>query len=321
MASENSDIFAKWKMLLQRHGKFVLIYKNPIRKITSTMDLSTICDRMFMNTQYDLYHNDKDNFMKNFEFSTIIGIVVALVVIFIAIDINGNVLDFFDISSAIIVIASTIAITIACFSLEEVVESCLLIGKTSISVPAKSDDFSMKLMKLAEYSYKNGVLSIENYEDFKMDSDIFQNGIQLLVDNEHIDNVEKIMTQEIMSQQADYSVMISMIKKAGETSPSMGLIGTLIGLVQMLGSLNDVKSVGPAMAVALLTTFYGAILAYVIFFPLAAKLERNAKSELLNSNLFLQTILSILKKENPRRLEATLNSILPQEKRIMFFRK
>ena len=259
--------------------------------------------------------------MKNFEFSTLIGIIVALVVIFIAIDISGNLLDFFDIPSVIIVIASTVAITIACFSLEEVINSCILIGKTAISVPAKSDEFSMRLMKLSEHSYKHGVLSIENHDDLKMDSDIFQHGIQLLIDNEHIDNVEKIMTQEIMSQQEDYNIMISMIRKAGETSPSMGLIGTLIGLVQMLGSLNDVKSVGPAMAVALLTTFYGAILAYVIFFPLASKLERNAKSELLNSNLFLQAILSMSKKENPRRLEATLNSILPQDKRIIFFRR
>jgi chemotaxis protein MotA len=259
--------------------------------------------------------------MKNFEFSTLLGIIIALAMIVIAIDINGNILDFVDLPSVIIVIASTIAITIACFSLEEVIDSCILIGKMSVAVPAKADEFSIKLMKLAEYSYKNGVLSMENSADFHMDSEIFQEGIQLLVDNEHIDNVEKIMSQEIMSKQEDYNVMISMIRKAGETSPSMGLIGTLIGLVQMLGSLSDVKSVGPAMAVALLTTFYGAILAYVVFFPLASKLERNAKSELLNSNLFLHAILSIAKKENPRRLESTLNSILPQDKRIIFFRR
>ena len=99
----------------------------------------------------------------------------------------------------------------------------------------------------------------------------------------------------------------------------MGLIGTLVGLVQMLAQLEDPSAIGPSMALALLTTFYGAILGTVILGPLAAKLERNSNDEALSKNLVLMTMSSIARQENPRRLEMLLNSELPPEKRIKYF--
>ena len=99
----------------------------------------------------------------------------------------------------------------------------------------------------------------------------------------------------------------------------MGLIGTLIGLVQMLGSLDDPSTIGPAMAVALLTTFYGVLLATLVFSPLASKLERNAAEEALLNNVYVTATSSIGRQENPRRLEMLLNTILPPAKRIQVF--
>jgi chemotaxis protein MotA len=99
----------------------------------------------------------------------------------------------------------------------------------------------------------------------------------------------------------------------------MGLIGTLIGLVQMLGNLQDPTSIGPAMALALLTTFYGAVLANVVFSPLAAKLERNSAEEALVNHVYLLGAVSVSRQENPRHLEAMLNSVLPPTERIRFF--
>jgi chemotaxis protein MotA len=99
----------------------------------------------------------------------------------------------------------------------------------------------------------------------------------------------------------------------------MGLIGTLIGLVQMLGNLHDPSAIGPSMAVALLTTFYGAVLANLVFSPLAAKLERNASDEALVNQLYLLAALSIGRQENPRRLEILLNSVLPPAQRVQYF--
>ena len=108
-------------------------------------------------------------------------------------------------------------------------------------------------------------------------------------------------------------------RKAAEVSPAMGLIGTLVGLVQMLGNLEDPSTIGPAMAVALLTTFYGAILANMVFAPLASKLERNSDEEALVQNLYLLGAVSIGRRENPRHLEAMLNSLLPPSARLQQF--
>ncbi|HLF58773.1 MAG TPA: MotA/TolQ/ExbB proton channel family protein, partial [Alphaproteobacteria bacterium] len=111
----------------------------------------------------------------------------------------------------------------------------------------------------------------------------------------------------------------SVLRKGAEVAPAMGLIGTLVGLVQMLGRLDDPGTIGPAMAVALLTTFYGAVLANVVLAPLASKLERNSREELLVKHIFLMAASSIARQENPRRLEMLLNSVLPPSKRVQFF--
>ena len=99
----------------------------------------------------------------------------------------------------------------------------------------------------------------------------------------------------------------------------MGLIGTLIGLVQMLGQLDDPSTIGPSMAVALLTTFYGAVLSNMLFSPLAAKLERNSDEEVLLNTIYLTGVTSIGRKENPRRLEMLVNTLLPPAQRVQFF--
>ena len=109
------------------------------------------------------------------------------------------------------------------------------------------------------------------------------------------------------------------MRKAAEVAPAMGLIGTLVGLVQMLGRLDDPTSIGPAMAVALLTTLYGAILANMLFAPLATKLERNATEEALVNQIYLTGLNSILRQENPRRLELQLNTLLPPAQRLRVF--
>jgi chemotaxis protein MotA len=109
------------------------------------------------------------------------------------------------------------------------------------------------------------------------------------------------------------------LRKAAEYAPAMGLIGTLIGLVQMLGNLDDPSAIGPAMAVALLTTFYGAVLANMLLSPLAAKLERNSEDEALLNLVYLTAAVSMGRQENPRRLEMLLNSILPPAKRVHYF--
>ena len=131
--------------------------------------------------------------------------------------------------------------------------------------------------------------------------------------------VEAIMRRDMHSTVQRHAKSTNVLRKLGEFAPAMGLIGTLIGLVQMLGRLNDPSTIGPSMAVALLTTFYGAVLANIVFLPLAAKLERNSTEEALVNNVYLMGATSIGRQENPRRLEMLLNSLLPPSQRVQYF--
>ncbi|MEC7029070.1 MAG: MotA/TolQ/ExbB proton channel family protein, partial [Pseudomonadota bacterium] len=132
-------------------------------------------------------------------------------------------------------------------------------------------------------------------------------------------DIDRVLGQEVDALAERHRRSASILRRASEVAPAMGLIGTLVGLVQMLAQLDDPSSIGPAMAVALLTTFYGAIMGTVILGPLAAKLERNSGDETMIKNLILTAMGSIARQENPRRLEMLLNSELPPEHRIRYF--
>ena len=141
----------------------------------------------------------------------------------------------------------------------------------------------------------------------------------MVVDQTPGPEIEKVMRQEMHAIVARHLKSVSIFRRAAEVAPAMGLIGTLVGLVQMLGRLEDPSTIGPAMAVALLTTFYGAVLGSMVFGPLASKLERNSNEETLVNKVYLMGAASISRQENPRRLELLINSVLPPAKRVRYF--
>ena len=144
-------------------------------------------------------------------------------------------------------------------------------------------------------------------------------GMLMIVDGTPGEEVETIMHLDRNATILRHRRGANMLRKAAEFAPAMGLIGTLIGLVQMLGNLEDPSSIGPAMAVALLTTFYGAVLANMVFSPMASKLELNSVAEAMVNKVYLIGTSSIGRQESPRRLEMLLNSILPPSKRVQYF--
>lgn len=259
--------------------------------------------------------------MKNLEFSTFLSIILALLLIFLAIFLsNGKITHFIDLPSILIVVFGTFLTTTACFSLKEVLIAHSNIFNMILFKPEDSRNIAISLLKISVYTYKNGLMKLENiYKDINQHSSIFTKGIEYVADGSPPKVIENITLQEINTMAESYQTLISILRKSGEIAPAMGLIGTLIGLVQMLESLQDVSRMGPSMSVALLTTFYGAILAYVIFFPLASKFENNAQEQLINARLYAKALISISKHENPRQLEIMFNSVLPPEKRIVFF--
>jgi chemotaxis protein MotA len=253
------------------------------------------------------------------DFATVVGLVGAIFLLAVALLLGDSPGAFFNLPSVLLVVFGTIAVTMVCFSLGEMKSAPSTVGRALFNHQPDAGEVANELMKLAEQARKEGVLGLQNsVENFKAQPFIYK-ALHMVIDGTPGDDVERILGNESSAMLARDLKSASVLRKAADIAPAMGLIGTLIGLVQMLGTLDDPSRIGPAMAVALLTTFYGAILANMVFSPLASKLERNADEEMLLNQVYLMSAASISRQENPRRLEMLLNTVLPPAKRLRYF--
>ncbi len=253
------------------------------------------------------------------DLGTIIGLVCGFGLVITAIVMGGSAKSFINAPAFLIVLGGTFAVTTMCFSLPEMARSAQVITKTIFHTTRDPADAAIQVLQIAELARKQGVLSLQNMLDSVRAEPFLYKGVTMVVDGTPGEEVENIMRQHLHATVQRHAKSTSVLRKAAEFAPAMGLIGTLIGLVQMLANLDDPSSIGPSMAVALLTTFYGAVLANMVFMPLAAKLERNSVEEALVHNVYLMGAASIGRQENPRRLEMLLNSVLPPSKRVQYF--
>lgn len=253
------------------------------------------------------------------DIATIAGIVGAFVLIIIAMLLGGSPLAFLDAPSVLIVLGGTFAVTMSCFSLPEMFGAGKVIMKAFFKQGQSPVDAANRVLELADMARKQGLLNIQSTIEELEGEPFLHKGLMMVVDGTPGEEVEKTMRQDIQSTASRHTKSASILRKAAEVSPAMGLIGTLVGLVQMLGNLDDPSTIGPSMAIALLTTFYGAVLANVVFSPLASKLERNSAEELQTRSVYLLGTSSISRQENPRRLETQINTVLPPAKRVQFF--
>ena len=256
---------------------------------------------------------------RSFDIATIIGLICGFTMIITAIMLGGAPESFINPPSILIVIGGTLAITTICFSFREMFGTVGVISHALMYNTQSPFDAAYKALQVAEVARKQGVLALQNVVNDIRDEPFFHQGISMVIDGTPGEEVEQILRRELMSMLQRHRQSASVLRKMAEFAPAMGLIGTLIGLVQMLGNLQDPTTIGPAMAVALLTTFYGAVLSNMVFLPLASKLERNSGEEALLHQIFLLSSASIGRQENPRRLEMMLNSILPPSQRIKYF--
>ena len=253
------------------------------------------------------------------DFATIFGLIFALGLIATAIMIGQSNANFFNASAMFIVIFGTMAVTSVSYTGEELGKAWKIIADSFRRHVQDPATVARQLLDLAVMTRKRGLLALTSVED-ELSKDPFLNyTTQMVADGIEADEIERIISQDIDSQVERHRTSAGVVRRASEIAPGMGLIGTLVGLVQMLAQLENPESVGPAMAVALLTTFYGAVLGTVVLGPLAAKLERNANQDMLIKSLIREAMTGIARQENTRRLEMTLNSILPPKDRIRYF--
>lgn len=253
------------------------------------------------------------------DFATVLGLGGGFALVATALVLGGNVASFIDLPALLIVFGGTLAVTTTCFSLREMANAQRLVLSTIFRRVADPEVIAIRVLKLAEGARTSGVLSLETEVPRLRTEPVLAKGIQMVVDGTPGEEIERFMRRELHAIQQRHARSAGILRKAAEVAPAMGLIGTLIGLVQMLSHLDDPATIGPGMAVALITTFYGAVMATLVFAPLAAKLERNSADEMLTNQVQLIGCVSIGRQENPRRLELQINALLPPSRRVRYF--
>lgn len=246
------------------------------------------------------------------DIATLVGLLGGFGIIIGAIATGGDVMMFVDVASILIVVGGTFMVTLMQVSLGD------FLGSFAVGIKAffyKVDDpkkLIEEAVELADIARKNGLLALEGQT---ITNDFMQKGIGLCVDGHDPALVQRMLSKEIDQTLERHEVGITMFKNMATMAPAMGMIGTLVGLVQMLANMSDPAAIGPAMAVALLTTLYGAVIANAFAQPMADKLARSTAIEKTNKGLILETISGIQEGMNPKVLEQLLSAYLPQKKR------
>jgi len=206
----------------------------------------------------------------------------------------------------------TMAATLLTFQFKDVVTAFRSAYFVFSSPKQDSQELINTMIKLGTISRRKGLLSLM---DVKTNSPFLKRVCTLIADAADEDTLRSAMRTEIESMQMRHFIVQDIFKKMAIYAPSFGMLGTLIGLIQMLSMLADPDSLGPAMAVALLTTFYGSLLATVIFLPIAGKLRSRTMIEVMNFEIIYQGAVSILQDNNPMSVYEKLSSFVPAKKR------
>lgn len=253
--------------------------------------------------------------MRKRDILTPIGITFGFIMIMSAIITSGGregAASFLDVSSIFIVIGGLIASMLINFKMEEI----KLTHKTLKEAFHKNDQQLPELIglfiRLSQRARREGILALEN-EIEDVDNTFIRKGILLAVDGMEPEVISDIMNAEITAMEERHYKGRTLIEKAGEYAPAWGMIGTLVGLVLMLNSLEDPATLGPSMAVALLTTLYGTVLSNLVFLPMASKLESKTEEEVFIKQIIIEGVIGIQSGQNPRILEEKLSAFLPKE--------
>ncbi|MDR2503306.1 MAG: MotA/TolQ/ExbB proton channel family protein [Deltaproteobacteria bacterium] len=246
------------------------------------------------------------------DIGTLLGLIGAFGVCIAAVLLGANPMGFVDLPSALIVLGGGLGVTIAMFPLKVIGSTIKVIGKCFFYKTDNPRSIIEELVMLSEKARKESIVALEKVQT---SNKFLARGIMLVADGTELSTLRGVLDIDIAIMQQRHFRGQEVLKQMGTFFPAFGMIGTLVGLVQMLSNMDDPKSIGPAMAVALLTTLYGAVLANIVCLPLAKKLEERASDEDRNLMLAKEGIISIQKGEHPAILKEKLQSFLPPSMR------
>lgn len=251
--------------------------------------------------------------------STSIGIISGFALIAFGILIEGSLLAFWSFSSLVIVLGGVIASALVNFTVEDVART---FDASKVAFEGRKFDLLSRIemfTMFARRARRNGLLVLDQDIQFLEDRFLKQ-GLELAIDGTSEENLRHILEAEILSLQRRHETAIRVLEKMSAYSPAYGMIGTLIGLILMLGNLEDPNAIGPGMAVALITTFYGSIFANVVFTPLAGKLNEYSEKELNEKEMAKQGMISLANGENPRIMERKMLTFVTPRERAEYYR-
>ncbi|HMM37945.1 MULTISPECIES: MotA/TolQ/ExbB proton channel family protein [Desulfovibrio] len=246
------------------------------------------------------------------DFATLLGLLFGLSLVIGAIYMGGDMMIFFDLPSAMIVLGGSLASICIAFPFEEVIQAFYAGFKIFATKRVQARDVVNIMVKVAEISRREGLLALENVQTENM---VLKKSCQLIADNADPDLIRTTLAIEIGSMKRRHKVAQDVFTRLGGLAPAFGMIGTLIGLIQMLTRLDDPKSIGPAMAVAIITTFYGSLLSTILFLPISIKLKARTLQEQLHLEIIFEGAKSILENNNPRLVYEKLSSFLAPKER------
>jgi chemotaxis protein MotA len=248
------------------------------------------------------------------DIATVVGIVLAFGLIVWSILLGGSLSGFIDMPSVAVVVGGTIGALLINFPLPKFLSMINLFKKTFLFSLEDPDIVISKMVGYAERARREGMLALEEDSENETD-DFLRKGLRLAVDGTDPQLLEKILETDVEQIENRHSEGAKILSTGGTFAPAFGMIGTLIGLVNMLSSLEDPTQIGAGMATALITTFYGAVMANAIFLPLAGKLETRSKEEMVIKNMIIEGIMAIQSGDSPRIVEEKLKSFLSPSER------
>jgi chemotaxis protein MotA len=248
------------------------------------------------------------------DLATILGIVSAFGLVIIAIVMGGGLMLFINIPSLMIVVGGTLGATMINYPLKDVLGAIAVVKNAFFSNISPVEVIVRQFVEFGGKARREGILALEA-DVRSVEDDFLGKGLQLSVDGLEPQAIETIMDTEVEYLRGRHQAGAEIFSTMGTFAPALGMIGTLIGLVQMLQNMDDPNAIGPSMAVALLTTFYGSVLANLVYMPIAGKLRIRSKEETLVKEMVIQGVISLTKGENPRILEQKMLAFMPPKER------
>ncbi len=240
------------------------------------------------------------------DFATLIGLVVSFVLVGEALALGGDLSIFVNGPALLIVIGGTLGATLTNYPLKVMLQAWAIIRTTLLNRAPSAVLVSAQFMDFAYVARREGILALERILP-QIDNHYLNKGLQLTVDGLEPEAIRAIMEAEIDNTHARHSIGVDLLSSMASYAPALGMIGTVIGLVQMLRTMSEPSNIGPSMAVALITTFYGAILANLVFLPLCGKLKHNSQEEIRIMEMQLAGLICLAKGENPRIMREMLD--------------